>query len=147
MIFPRSKAHPAEVCTAYFASHMVTSLIFLNRSLAFLVRTHLRVGHDPGQVFAFARIFQLPLLPHVAVGRPVLFLSALEAKTISALTIDDVFCVVFGYALGRVVTLLGVRTPLYVLVVVSEGLAVPSQVPIQHFAVSITLRIEQIIKH
>ena len=52
MIGPIAHAHPAKLVLAYFASHMVTTAVFLDRSLTVLLRAHLRVCHDPGQILA-----------------------------------------------------------------------------------------------
>jgi hypothetical protein len=106
MILPWAQAHPAEVGAAYLTRHMVTSLIFLNWSLALLIRAHFGVGHDPRQILALAIVFHLPLLPHITVRRPVLFLPAFETKTVATLTIDDVLRVVVGDTLSCEVTFL-----------------------------------------
>lgn len=133
MLLPGAEAHPAKVCTANFALHMITTLILFNGPLAFWIRTHFGISDDPRQVLTLTRILQLPLLIHFAVCRPVLFLATLEAKTISALAINNMLRVVFRNSLRCEVTLLRVGTPLDILVVVSKGLAVPSEVPIQNF--------------
>lgn len=132
MLFPWTEAHPAKVCTANFALHMVTTLILFNRPLAFRIGTHLGICDDPRQVLTLARILQLPLLIHFAVCGPMLFLATFEAKTISALAIYNMLRVVFRDPLRCVVTLLRVGTPLDILVIICKRLAVPSEVPIQN---------------
>lgn len=147
MILPRPKAHPAEVGSADFAVHVITPLILLNRPLTFRIGTHFRISNDPRQILTLARILELPFLPHIAICRPMLLLGALETKAVAALAIDDVLRVVLRDALGGEVALLRVGTPLDILVIVGERLAIPAEVSVQDRAVRVSFRVEELVKH
>lgn len=111
---------------------MVAAGALFDGPLTFLIRTHLSVNDDPGEVLTFRAIFDLPGFEHLAVGGPVLLVAASKAEGITAQALDDgVDRVLLVDALDSVVALFGVRTPLDVPVVVSERLAVPSQVPLE----------------
>lgn len=75
-------------------------------------------------------------------------MGAFETKTIAALAIHYVLVVVVRDALSGVVAFFRVGTPLDVLIVIGERLAVPSEVPAQYFTILlVVLVIEQLVEH
>jgi len=69
MLLPVSEAKPAKLMRAELASHMIATLVLFN--WFFTLRALFRVGHDPGNVLAFIRIFSLPLNSCFATARTV----------------------------------------------------------------------------
>ena len=53
MVFPRTRADPAEVESAHLACHMIASLVLLDGPGTLAIGTDLGVGHDPIQILAF----------------------------------------------------------------------------------------------
>lgn len=94
VLFPGAEAHPAELGTAHLTSHVVATLALLDRPPAFLARAHFRVCYYPCKVLTLARVLELPLFEHLAIGRPVLLLPALEAVAVAAHAVDDVLRVI-----------------------------------------------------
>jgi hypothetical protein len=86
MVLPVSEAKPAKLMRAELASHMIATLVLFN--WFFTLRALFRVGHDPGNVLAFIRIFSLPLNSCFATARTVWFLTALETERVSTLTLN-----------------------------------------------------------
>jgi hypothetical protein len=69
MLFPVSDAKPAKLMRAELASHVIATLILLDRLSA--LRTLFCVSHDPGNVLALIGIFSLPLHCRVATAWPM----------------------------------------------------------------------------
>ena len=133
MLFPVAQTQPAKFVSAHLASHVVASLVLLDRLLT--GRTSLGVGQDPGDVLTLIGVLQIPLGSLLAVARGVRLIRTLKAKPVATLAKDvrDPHILV----LHTVVAALE-RTPSHVPVVVSVGLASPLLVgqevfPSQHF--------------
>lgn len=135
VLSPFLEAHPAKVPATYSADHVIASLILFNGLPAILVGALFSIGDDPSDILTFTGILKLPLLLHVTVSWPVQLFTALEAVRVStnavhAITskrIRDTFCGVVTIRNGA---------PPDSLVIVGEGLAVPSQVSFPHVVVT-----------
>ena len=128
MMFPFAKADPAKLIGAHLASNMVAPLILLNWFLALGIRAHLSICNNPVQILGLRGVFDFPLLEHLAISWPVLFLAAPKAERITANAVNNSVVVSIIHSLSSVVTNFAVRTPFHRLVVVGERLAVPSHV-------------------
>lgn len=77
----------------------------------------------------------------------MLLLTTFETKAIATLASNNVLSVILRDPLGSEITLLAIRAPLHILVIISEGLAVPSQVSVQNLAVYFTLCVKKLLIH
>ena len=140
VILPITHAHPAKLVLADFASHMVTTAIFLDRPLTILLWAHFRVCHDPCEILALRRALSLPVFVHFAVRRPVLLVTALEAERVPAEAVDhSVNICGRADSLHRILTFFRVGAPPNHSVVVCERLAVPSKVLLKNQVVVDTI--------
>jgi hypothetical protein len=89
MVFPGAEAGPTEVILAAQASHVVATLVFLNRSLA--LRTLFCVCHNPSEIRLFCCVLPVPLFGNVAVGRFMRLMSTKEAEGAATVTFDLIF--------------------------------------------------------
>jgi hypothetical protein len=99
---------------AHLAVHVIASLVLFNWFSTF--RTLFSIRHDPSDVFAFSRVFDLPLASYFAVARSVGLTSAFETESVAAFAADVCYAVVL--VLNAVVAAL-VGTPPDILVIVS----------------------------
>jgi len=84
VLFPVAHAEPAEFMFAHVASHVVTSLVFLDRPLA--LGTVLCVCNHPGNIFALALIFHQPFQRSVTVAGTMRVLVAFETEKDASLS-------------------------------------------------------------
>lgn len=128
MIFPLSKAHPAEVPAANLALHVVAACAFLDGPGALRIWAHFCIRYDPGQIFTFTRIFEFPIIKHLAIRGPMLLFSALEAIRIAARAAYNILLIVFIYFLRGILALFREGAPFHIFVIVSKRLAVPAEI-------------------
>ena len=122
MILPVAHADPAELELALRACHVITSLVFLDVSLA--LGTCLGVCSDPCHILRFSIGLLVPLLSCGAVNWLVRMLATNEAEDCSAFTshiVEHAADIVLFHAKFA----LYIWAPLYVLVLIGEGLAEP----------------------
>lgn len=124
VLFPISKAKPAEFKPALAAGHVVASLILLYRTLAFWAR--LGVGLDPVHIFTIRLFLVFPSSDLLAAAWVVVLLSTKDAVSVATLAHDAADVGVRRY-LSQVVATLE-RAPLHAPVSVRELPAVPLQI-------------------
>ena len=127
-MLPFAKADPAKLIRAHLASNMVAPLILLYRFLALGIWAHLSICNNPVQILGLRGVFDFPLLEHLAISWPVLFLAAPKAERVAADAVNNAVVVSIIHPLSGVVAHFAVRTPFHRLVIVCERLAVPSHV-------------------
>jgi len=128
MMLPFAKADPAKLIRAHLASNMVAPLILLYRFLALGIWAHLSICNNPVQILGLRGVFDFPLLEHLTISWPVLFLAAPKAERVAADAVNNAVVVSVIHPLSGVVAHFAVRTPFHRLVIVCERLAVPSHV-------------------
>ena len=117
VIFPFAHARPTEIVPTLQARHMVAALIFLDTFPT--LRTRLCICLDPSDVLGLCTGFLQPLCRRVTIAGLVRNLTALEAEDSSTVALNFVehAAEVLPFATKLAI---GARTPLYVLVFVSE---------------------------
>jgi hypothetical protein len=86
MIKPISKTKPTKFMFTTTTSHMIATLIFLNKDITFWASFCIRFY--PKYIFSITIIFYFPLFEHFTSSRPVTFLAASETINIPANTTD-----------------------------------------------------------
>ena len=132
MFRPFAKAKPAKLVRTHFAVHMVTALILLNRFAT--LWTLFSVCHDPSYVFTLSRVLRLPKISNLAITRPMRFLATSETEWISAFA---VYIWLSRISVFNAVIAPLVRTPTYILVIISVSFTVPLHVSLEIFAFEI----------
>ena len=113
MFLPVSKAKPTKLMRAEPASHVIATLILLNRFSA--LRALLSVSHYPGNILALIWVFSLPLHCSITTAWSMGFLTAFKAKRVSTLTLYVTDTVIL--ILNAIVTT-WVRTPSHILIII-----------------------------
>jgi hypothetical protein len=84
VIKPISKTKPTKFMPTTSTSHMITTLIFLDKDIAFW--TSFRICFYPEYIFSITVILFFPLFEHFASCGPVTFLTTTKTVNISANT-------------------------------------------------------------
>ena len=144
MILPVTHADPTELELALRACHVITSLIFLDVSLA--LGTCLGVCSDPCHILRFSIGLLVPLLSCGAVNRLVCMLAANETEYCSAFTrniVEHAAHIVLFHAKFA----LYIGAPLYVFVLIGKGFAEPLPVGLLVFGRSSEDSLENCVAH
>ena len=123
MLAPLTETEPAELVLTLLASHMHTSLVLLDETLA--LWTRLGIGLDPSQVLAITLLF-FPYFNHGTSCWQVVLIFTRKAERVPAFAVHDIFERVNSFFCHVVAAFL--RAPLDVLVLIGHLLTMPVQI-------------------